>query len=215
MRGDIDQISQVRNLLANRPSSRQAVVQLFNAEDISHHHADVPCTCTLQFLVRSSRLDMFVSMRSNDAYKGLPHDIFAFTMLQEMLARDLGVSIGRYKHVAGSLHLYKTDEQKVDEFLGEAWQDIVEMPPMPAGNPWKAIEALKVAEEQIRNGKEINVEDMGLDGYWADLARLLQVYALTRGRPGRSNLDKVEALAKAMSSDFFRPYIGIRKKLIG
>ena len=145
MRDGVNQIAQVKSILSNekRAPSRKAVIQLFNAEDISQDHADVPCTCTLQFLVRKTGLDMFVSMRSNDAYKGLPHDVFAFTMLQEILARDLGLPMGRYKHAAGSLHLYEDDEEHVEEFMGEAWQDIVKMPPMPEGNPWKAIAILK------------------------------------------------------------------------
>src|ERR1043165_8344585 len=109
MRSGIDQIAQVRKLLSDpeRSPSRKAVIQLFNAEDISEDHEDVPCTCTLQFLLRKAGLDLFVSMRSNDAYRGLPHDVFAFTMLQEILARDLGKPVGRYKHAAGSLHLYE------------------------------------------------------------------------------------------------------------
>jgi thymidylate synthase len=214
MRDGINQFAQVRNILLQRPSSRQAVIQLFDAEDISVHHGDVPCTCTLQFLLRNTGLDMFVSMRSNDAYKGLPHDVFAFTMLQEVLARELGVGVGRYKHAAGSLHLYETDENRVGEFLREAWQDIEEMPPMPGGDPWKPIEILRNAEEKIRVGKEINIDDLGLNGYWADLARLLLVYRLTKERLCEENRDKVENLSKAMSSDFFRPYIGDRKKRI-
>jgi thymidylate synthase len=214
MRGSVDQIAQVRSLLSERPPSRKAVVQLFNAEDISGDHEDVPCTCTLQFLVRNSGLDLFVSMRSNDAYKGLPHDVFAFTMLQEILARDLGVALGRYKHAAGSLHLYETDEDKVREFMGESWQDVVEMPPMPAGSPWTAIDVLKVAEEEIRNDREIDVDALNLGAYWSDLVRLLQVYSLTKNRPTAVNRDKVDNLAKAMSSDFFRPYINDRKKRI-
>ena len=214
LRDGIDQIAQVRNMLAARPSSRRAVMQLFNAEDISVPHKDVPCTCTLQFLVRKTGLDMFVNMRSNDAYKGLPHDIFAFTMLQEILARDLGIAIGRYKHAAGSLHLYEVDEENVGEFLGEAWQDIEEMPVMPDGSQWKAIEILKSVEEKIRGGNEIDIDALGLNGYWADLVRLLVVYRLTRDRSGGANRDKVEALSKLMSSDFFRPYISDRKKRI-
>ena len=203
MRDSIDQIGQVRKLLSapKRASSRKAVIQLFNAEDISGDHKDVPCTCTLQFLVRQSGLDLFVSMRSNDAYKGLPHDVFAFTMLQEILARDLGKQIGRYKHAAGSLHLYETDEKKVDDFLGEAWQDVVEMPAMPDGDPWGAIEVLKEVEERIRTGKEVDIDKLGLDGYWADIARLLQVYALTKVDVADKNRDKVEALANTMASD--------------
>jgi thymidylate synthase len=212
MRDGINQITQVRNLLAANPSSRKAVVQLFNAEDISKKHADVPCTCTLQFLIRQSGLDMFVSMRSNDAYKGLPHDIFAFTMLQELLARDLGVPLGRYKHAAGSLHLYDAEEDKAREFLDEGWQDIIEMPPMPPGNQWPAIEALKTVEERIRTGAEVDLDALGLDTYWTDIARALKIFALTKGSARTANRDQVEAVSKAMSSEYFRPYIGDRKK---
>ena len=45
-------------------------------------------------------------MRSNDVYLGLPHDVFSFTMIQEIVARLLGVEMGDYTHFAGSLHLY-------------------------------------------------------------------------------------------------------------
>jgi len=214
MRGGIDQVAQVRKLLSVRPASRKAVIQLFNAEDITEHHEDVPCTCTLQFCVRATGLDMFVSMRSNDAYKGLPHDIFAFTMLQEILARDLGVPIGRYKHAAGSLHLYQADESGAKEFITEAWQDVIEMPQMPNGAPWTAIAVLKRIEEQIRSGNEVDVDQQGLEPYWADLARLLQIFALTKNASAKKNLDKVNKLAKSMASDFFRPYISDRRRRI-
>jgi thymidylate synthase len=216
MRDNINQITQVKRILSDekRAPSRKAVIQLFDAEDISRDHADVPCTCTLQFLRRTTGLDLFVSMRSNDAYRGLPHDVFTFTMLQEILARDLGVPLGRYKHAAGSLHLYEADENRVEEFMGEAWQDVVEMPPMPEGDPWKAVEILKRIEQEIRNGNEVDISCLPLEGYWADLARLLLVYALTKVRAAEENRGKVDKLASEMSSDFFRPYISDRKRRI-
>jgi thymidylate synthase len=212
MRGGINQIARVRDLLTAKPASRKAIIQLFDADDLSADHADVPCTCTLQFLIRQAGLDMFVSMRSNDAYKGLPHDIFAFTMLQELLARDLGVPLGRYKHAAGSLHLYDDDEQKARDFLNEGWQDIVEMPPMPKGSQWKAVETLKSVEECIRLGKDVDVGALGLDNYWADLVRILCIYRLTRGTEAAANKGEAENIAKAMSSDYFRPYVRDRRK---
>ena len=75
--------------LSEKPTTRQAVVQILDAEDISEQHKNVPCTCTLQFFARGRRLHMVASMRSNDAYIGLPHDVFAFTMIQEIVARAL------------------------------------------------------------------------------------------------------------------------------
>ena len=109
----IDQIESVVRLLKKKRSTRQAVIQLFDAKDILKNRKDIPCTCSIQLIIRREKLDMFTYMRSNDAYKGLPHDIFAFTFLQEILARVLGVGLGRYWHAAASLHLYDDDRPKV------------------------------------------------------------------------------------------------------
>ena len=48
--------------------------------------------------------------------RGPDHDVFAFTMLQEIMARSLGVEVGTYKHAVGSLHLYEDDRQKAQQF---------------------------------------------------------------------------------------------------
>ena len=100
-----NQFENVIELLRRKPNSRQAVIQLFDSSDLAGTYKDVPCTCTLQFMIRKDRLDMVTSMRSNDAYKGLPHDVFSFTMLQEIAARMLKVELGDYNHFAASLHL--------------------------------------------------------------------------------------------------------------
>lgn len=72
-----DQVRNVVDLLRANPRSRRAVIQLFNAEDNSRRYVEVPCTTTLQFMVRDERVHLLTTMRSNDAYKGLPHDVFA------------------------------------------------------------------------------------------------------------------------------------------
>ena len=52
LRGKHNQLLNVINKLKENPSTRKAVIQLFDAEDIVEHHNDVPCTLTLQFLIR-------------------------------------------------------------------------------------------------------------------------------------------------------------------
>ena len=89
-----DQVRNVIELLGKGSTSRRAVIQIFCAEDIAAIQKEIPCTTTLQFFVRNERLDMVTTMRSNDAYLGLPHDVFCFTMLQEIIARSLGLDIG-------------------------------------------------------------------------------------------------------------------------
>ncbi|RYD41424.1 MAG: thymidylate synthase, partial [Verrucomicrobiaceae bacterium] len=136
-------INQIRNvterLRGDGSTSRRAVVQIFDAEDMASPHSEVPCTTTLQFFVRSKRLHMLTTMRSNDAWIGLPHDIFCFTMLQEIVARSLGVGLGRYRHFAGSMHLYEDRVGSAEKYLGEGVQSTIAMPQMPVGTPWPAI----------------------------------------------------------------------------
>lgn len=59
----VDQISNVISLLQRNRESRRAVVQVFDAADLSKSHKDVPCTCSIQFLIRDEKLQMVTSMR--------------------------------------------------------------------------------------------------------------------------------------------------------
>ena len=55
MRGKVDQLAVVTSLLREKPSTRQAVIQLFDAEDLLKPHNDIPCTCTFQFFIRRNK----------------------------------------------------------------------------------------------------------------------------------------------------------------
>lgn len=207
MRGEHNQFQNVINLLRKKPSSRQAVIQLFDASDIEEHHNDVPCTCSLQFLIRKNRLHMFTSMRSNDAFLGLPHDVFAFTMMQEIMARTLDVELGVYKHAVGSMHLYEKDADKAKQYLDEGWQSTICMPKMPNGDPWISIKKLLIVESKIRHGDVINPNELELEDYWADLARLLQVFRVYREGGDDKEIVRIEG---EMSSDIYKVYINQR-----
>ena len=114
-----DQLDDVIRQLRKSPTSRRAVIQIFSAEDNTKNpstgkrHKEVPYYTTLQFLLRNGRLNLIATMRSNDAYIGIPHDVFCFTMLQEMVARILGAELGHYYHFVGSMHLYDVNREAV------------------------------------------------------------------------------------------------------
>lgn len=203
----INQIDSVISLLKKNRNSRRAVIQLFNAEDIAQRAVEAPCTCTMQLLVRKRKLDLIVSMRSNDAYKGLPHDIFCFTMLQEVMARTLGVDVGIYRHFAGSLHLYEYDIDNAKQYLSEGLQPTIQMPPMPPGSPWPALDVVLEAEEAIRKKRPVHPHTWKLPSYWADLVRLLQALDAT-GDP--STLDEIKA---KMAFKEYTIYIEPRKSM--
>jgi thymidylate synthase len=208
MRGN-NQVRNVITVLRRRPDSRRAVVQLFDSKDIASWHRDIPCTCSLQFMVRRGRLLMFTSMRSNDAYLGLPHDVFAFTMLQEIIARSLGVDVGTYTHAVGSLHLYAQHKAFAKQYLNEGWQPTVAMPPMPVGNPWPSIEKVVRSERVIRAGRAVDVSTLRLPPYWADLVRLLQVFRASKV----GDVEAIERIKGHMSAALYDQYIDDRRTI--
>jgi thymidylate synthase len=205
MRGDIDQLQNVTTLLNEKPGSRRAVVQLFNAEDISSEHKEIPCTTTLQFHLRDEQLHLSVTLRSNDAYC-LPHDVFCFTMIQEMMARRLGVELGEYYHYVGSMHVYVNHLEGLAEYLAEGHQRAIEMPPMPLRDPFLLVPDLLNAEDRIRHGEPVVASKVMSESYWADIVRLLQVFwAAEAGR-----LDELKA---EFASPIYRSYLEGRRHL--
>lgn len=103
-------------LLRGEEDTREAVVPIFRDEDYKwnrHYVTTPPCTCMFQFFARNGFLHMTTTMRSNDAYFGLPYDYFCFTMLMEWVAASLGLELGVYTHNVGSMHVYDYDIPKM------------------------------------------------------------------------------------------------------
>lgn len=99
-----NQWEHVKNLLKADPSSRQAVIHI--KDPSCEPTKDLPCTVCLQYFIREGKLYATTYMRSNDIWLGFPYDVFSFTCLQTLLAMELGVELGTYTHIAGSLHCY-------------------------------------------------------------------------------------------------------------
>ncbi len=194
MRGSVNQLESIYRLLSEKHGSRRAVVQLFNAEDIATDNKEIPCTTTLQFHLREGLLHLSVTMRSNDAYLGLPHDVFCFTMLQEMMARRLGVELGEYYQYVGSMHVYDTHIEAIDEYVVEGFQVTIEMPAMPEGDPFERVDRLLAIEARLGAGEELDALTEIGDPYWADIVRLLQVFwAKERPETQTSTLEQLRA----------------------
>lgn len=102
-----DQWEYVRNLLKEHPETRQAIIHIKVPDNVESK--DVNCTVCLQFFIRDNKLFATTYMRSNDIWMGFPYDVFQFTCMQILMSMELGVQLGTYTHIAGSLHLYKRD----------------------------------------------------------------------------------------------------------
>lgn len=105
----------VHRLIEDR-FSRQAVMTLYDGNrDLLDDSRDIPCTLAVQGFVRDGNFYMGTTMRSNDAYLGLPYDLMQFCALQATLAEVLGVNCGFYRHSVGSMHIYLPDLEKCEK----------------------------------------------------------------------------------------------------
>lgn len=205
----INQIDNILNLLKRKPTSRQAVIQLFSAADlVVDRDSPVPCTNTLQFILRENQLHLLVNMRSNDAFKGLVHDVYAFTMIQELIATELQVEMGCYQHFVGSMHLYNTDYEGAQEYLSEGYFTPTPMPAMPSVQPLQSLqEAVKFAERVRLEGIR-TFDNLPESNYWSDIWRLILAFALFAKD---HNEEMAFAVRDELSSEFYRIYLDDRE----
>jgi thymidylate synthase len=121
-----DQLGWAVAQLKRSSDTRQAVVNLWEPP-CPVPSKDIPCTLSLQFLIRKdsphvhggidfchcddgpTKLEMIVTMRSSDAWLGIPYDFFTFSMLGNCVAGELGVLPGSITFQLGSSHLYDCD----------------------------------------------------------------------------------------------------------
>lgn len=104
-----------KELLVKDNFTRQACIHIKPIQ--MYDTKDVVCTYFLQFFIRNNKLDMIACMRSNDLLFGTTYDVFMFTFLQELMAAELGIEVGTYKHFASNIHIYKRDMEKIENIL--------------------------------------------------------------------------------------------------
>ena len=104
--GRNNQIDMVVTKLRHEKNTRQACISIYDGKEISDYAFDTPCTYAIQFTIIHDRLDMCVTMRSNDLWYGFCNDQYQFSMLQDMICLELGIEPGVYYHFAHNMHLY-------------------------------------------------------------------------------------------------------------
>ena len=100
------QLDMVVEMLRHNPDTRQACISIYDGKEISSYAFDTPCTYAVQFTIVNDRLDMCVTMRSNDLWYGFCNDQYQFSKLQEMVSERLEIETGVYYHFAHNMHLY-------------------------------------------------------------------------------------------------------------
>jgi hypothetical protein len=188
-RPGLDQLTRVIQLLRSEPDTRRAVAVIYQPDDAGRLSRDVPCTIALAYNLRHGRLHATTIMRSSNAFKVLPYDLFLFSMVAEVVAAELEVELGSYHQFAASLHVYHRDLKLAGELAADPRPSSrAVMPPMPKGGTLDDVAALLRIEQALR-GPDLDSRELGrqheriareLPRYWQGFARLLVLHAVQR-----------------------------------
>jgi thymidylate synthase len=112
----VQQLEYIYKTLANDLWSRQAVLNIWRESPMSSK--DIPCTISLQFIIRKHKLHTIATMRSSDIFMGVPYDVFNFSMMSWYVCLMFKehyphLRPGTLTLTAGSQHYYMTDEAKI------------------------------------------------------------------------------------------------------
>lgn len=120
------QMEHVVEALKSDRDTRQAVLTIWR--ESPPPTKDVPCTVSVQWLIRDGLLHCIDTMRSNDVWLGFPYDVFNFSMLSwhvlEAL-RDEGIEVdlGTLHLNAGSHHIYEPNLETLTGWHNHHWSD--------------------------------------------------------------------------------------------
>ncbi|MCL2319390.1 MAG: thymidylate synthase [Treponema sp.] len=102
--------------LKRNRESRRAIISIRDNE-IDSRTSDPACMQSIQYFIRENKLDCMVLFRSNDLPEAFFFNAFGLIMLQERVARELGVKLGTYTHRSNSMHCYEKDFHLLKNFV--------------------------------------------------------------------------------------------------
>lgn len=116
-----DQLGLVVNLLQKEPSSRQAVVIMWDPAgdglSTTLRKKNVPCPYTFTVNIIGGLLHLHLIIRSNDMMLGNPHDVAGFALLQGILAQKLQVGVGKLTVSISNAHIYDIHYKEAQEIV--------------------------------------------------------------------------------------------------
>lgn len=170
--GGTDQVQNVIGMLRKDRTSRRAVIQIYDPARDSTPGKDIPCNNWIAMNSRLGYLDMGVALRSNDLIWGWSGiNAFEWSVLQEIIAFELGINQGSLSFFTASLHSYERHWGRLSRISSDVpISELAEVKDSPRyapaeRNTWSSLirqfmemeEYIRTAERDPREiGKRIN-----------------------------------------------------------
>lgn len=112
-----EQFTDVMARLTTSMDTRRVILYTWLPQ-IDNNAKDVPCLQSVHFIVREGKLNVLISIRSNDVLSAFGPNAYGFVRLQEHVANLLSLGVGTYTHVIGVAHMYPVrDAADLDRWM--------------------------------------------------------------------------------------------------
>ena len=110
--------------LKHDKDSRRASVTIRQPYHNNSNPRDIPCSQSIQYLIRDNRLHCFVSMRSQDLIFGYCNDLVCYSLFQQLIFNELKetypeLKLGRLVNHSASLHIYERHYSMLENCMSE------------------------------------------------------------------------------------------------
>jgi len=172
--------------LKDNPTSKRAVVPIFNGSDTELAASDIPCTLLHRYSIRDDKLAVNVLWRSHDAYSGLfKVDLHLAYFLQNMMvswlnAEGFNYEPGKIFGTDYSLHYYPSKNGKEMDALRPEF-----------GNT-----------DSIYKNDKLEFPVLKIDEFYKELNRVRYIEEVSYG----GNFDWCFSKLNDMKSDYFRDW---------
>jgi len=176
----VNQLEGLIDRLSEDGATRRAAMTIWQPEDAKRRSVDIPCAMAFVCHVRDERLLTTVIMRSNNATRLLPYNLFEFSFMAELIATELSVQPGPYWHQSISMHILDPDRGQAEAMINAEVNPCTRMDPMPAfPSPLGQIQTLARCEELLRQGADFRSPEVmqaseRLNPYWLGLLSILR-----------------------------------------
>lgn len=191
-RPGLNQIEAIIDRLKKNPFTRRAAISIYHPEDAVRESTDIPCAFGIFYSIRENKLNTTILMRSNNAKFLFPYNVFEFSLLSEVIAREVGVELGSLHFQSVSMHLYENDFDAAREIVQETKYDTAEYNnPIPSKSKCLSqIKKLIKLEADLRHASmgisEENIDswiEQGkseLDSYWVQYYNIVLLFIAER-----------------------------------
>jgi len=119
----IDQVKKAIEIFKKDPTRRSVVMHTWipmrDLEKFNVQRKDTssPCLVLIHPQLIEDKLHFFVVMKTNDLFNAWPGNAYAFSSLQDYMAKEIGVEVGTYNHFSIAMQIYEDVYEQAKELM--------------------------------------------------------------------------------------------------